>query len=339
MRTFAFMSNQIDNLEVSVVMCVYNAYPHVKEAVESTLASEEINFELVIVNDGSSDESKAYLDSLRDSRVRVIHQENAGVAAAANVGVEYANADIIARFDSDDIMHPSRLKLQLDFLRDNPNVDVVASQTELLPANFDQTGLKSYVSWTNQLMTHDQMRANRFRDAPLINPTAMFRKSILLKYGGYQIDVPEDYEFWMRMFEAEVQFGKIDQTTIQWRDLSTRLTRSHDDYSEHAFREVKLKYFALEWSRREERPIYIWGKNRQAAQWVKGLNESDIAVSRFVDFNAGSWKNLEVIDIPTALSHSEAFFIITVRDWQGVELITQALQDSGRTLSKDFYFV
>ncbi|NVK04936.1 MAG: glycosyltransferase family 2 protein [Flavobacteriia bacterium] len=333
------MSTQIVDPQVSVVMCVYNAWPHLQAAVESVLASDGVDFEFIIVDDGSTDDGAKYLKELLDARIRVIHQENKGVAIAANVGVEASQSALIARFDSDDIMHPHRLKLQYDYLKSNAEVGVVASQVELMESNFDQTGLKNFVEWSNRLLAHDQMYENRFRDTPVINPSAMFRKTIWERYGGYLSDAPEDYEYWMRLFHLGVRFGKLDQTLVQWRDLSNRLTRSHNDYSEEAFREVKLKYFALEWERSEDRPIYIWGKNKQAARWVEGLDKRGIAVSGFVDFKPGDWKGIEVLDIPTALNHQSAFFIITVRDWKGVRLIHEAMKENGKTLHSDYIVV
>lgn len=333
------MSTQIIHPKVSVVMCVYNAWPHLQAAVESVLASEGVDFEFIIVDDGSTDDGIKYLTDLRDARICVIRQENKGVAIAANVGIEASKSALIARFDSDDIMHPQRLKLQYDYLKANAEVGVVASEVELMESNFDQTGLKNFVEWSNRLLTHKQMYESRFRDTSVINPSAMFRKSIWEEHGGYLSDTPEDYEYWMRLFHLGVRFSKLDQTLVQWRDLSNRLTRTHDDYSEGAFREVKLKYFALEWDRSEDRPIYIWGKNKQAARWVEGLSERGIAVLGFVDFKAGEWKGIEVLDIPAALKHQSAYFIVTVRDWEGVRLIHEAMQEHGKKLHSDYITV
>lgn len=333
------MKDRIHAPDISVVLCTYNAWPYLESAVTSVLNSESVRFELVIVNDGSDDESADYLNQLNDERVFVIHQENRGIAHAANTGIENAQAEFIARFDADDLMHPKRLQLHLDYLREHPSVDVLASTVELMDAEFNQTGLAKYVDWTNHLLSHADMAAHRYRDATLVNPSATFRKQVWSRLGGYKQHVPEDYEFWMRGIEAGIRFAKLDVPLLKWRDLSTRLTRSHDDYSERSFREVKLNYFYSEWKERPARSLYIWGKNREASKWYEGLLQRGIVVGGFVDFQSGDWKGLEVLSIEDALKFQEAFFLIAVRDRKGNGLILEALNETGRSVQADYYCV
>jgi glycosyltransferase involved in cell wall biosynthesis len=95
------------NPAITVLMPAYNAGKYIHEAISSVLAQSFTNFELLIVNDGSTDDTLAVISSFNDARIRVINQTNKGVAAALNNGLQHAQAPYIARFDADDICYPT----------------------------------------------------------------------------------------------------------------------------------------------------------------------------------------------------------------------------------------
>src|ERR1019366_340716 len=118
--------------KVTVLMPVYNAMPFLPMAIESILAQSLLAFELLIVDDGSTDGTCAYVESLHDYRIRVLRRTHEGLGATLNAGLELCNSEYIARMDGDDVMHPHRLEAQLEYLVSNPNVCMVGSQVELL---------------------------------------------------------------------------------------------------------------------------------------------------------------------------------------------------------------
>ena len=105
---------------VTVLMPAYNAGSYIAEAIRSVLAQSFTDFELLIVNDGSTDNTGRIIRSFTDSRITVIDQANQGIAAALNTGLSKAKAPYIARFDADDICLPGRLQNQFDFLSYTP---------------------------------------------------------------------------------------------------------------------------------------------------------------------------------------------------------------------------
>ena len=119
---------------ISVVMPVYNAGRYLAAAVESMLAQDFGNFEFVIVDDGSTDDSPRQLEAFagRDSRVKVISRANTGIVGALNDGVHAATADLIARMDADDLCTPNRLRVQRDYLLANPKCVAVGSRILLI---------------------------------------------------------------------------------------------------------------------------------------------------------------------------------------------------------------
>jgi glycosyltransferase involved in cell wall biosynthesis len=117
---------------VSVVMAVWNGMPYLSEAVESVLAQTMRDFEFIVINDGSTDETERYLGGLADSRLRIFSQPNAGVGASANRGIALARGRYVARMDADDVSLPTRLERQVQFLRENPEVALVGTQFAFL---------------------------------------------------------------------------------------------------------------------------------------------------------------------------------------------------------------
>lgn len=321
-------------------MCAYNAFPYITEAVESVLASSYVDFQFVIVNDGSTDDTTAYLKTLADSRIHLIENDrNMGIARAANVGLMHCSGEYIVRFDADDIMHPHRIERSVAFLNDHPTVGVVASKVELSEASFQQEGYQLYVDWTNNLITNEAMYSSRYRDSPIVNPSACYRSSLIEKFGNYKTDVPEDYEFWMRLWSNDVEFHKLEEVLLNWRDHSRRLTRNHKDYDDASFLKVKLEYFATEWKKvGNGRSLFHWGKNKNAARWQAGLHSYGIESKAFIDFEDGTWKGIPVHRIQSALAETNAFFLVHVRDRKGGKLIRKALEAAGFEEGVDFYF-
>src|SRR5688572_26833706 len=114
--------------EVSVLMTVYNGMPYVEEAIESVQRQSLTNWELIIVDDGSTDATPAFLDALADQRIRVIHQPNGGPPVAANRGLQLCRAEFTARMDADDVAQPSRLQRQREFLLAHLSVGLLGTQ-------------------------------------------------------------------------------------------------------------------------------------------------------------------------------------------------------------------
>src|SRR5580698_4347191 len=118
---------QSNNPKVTVLMPAYNAGKYIAEAIRSVLEQSFTDFELLIINDGSTDETAKIANSFHDPRIVLINQENKGVSAALNVGLSYARAPYIARFDADDVCHPDRLKIQYNFITEYPEYSVIGS--------------------------------------------------------------------------------------------------------------------------------------------------------------------------------------------------------------------
>lgn len=197
--------------EISILMAVYNGMPYLPEAVRSIRAQTFEDWTFVIIDDGSSDGTADYLDGLDDPRIRVVHQENQGLGAALNRGLELCDTEFLARMDSDDIAYPTRLQEQLDFLREHPEVGLLGTQIQRLG--------ESRIGGSSLLpIEHTTIYQNLLEGRPgIYHPTMMCRTALLKEIGGYwEDDISEDWDMFLRMGER-TQLANLNRVLLSYR--------------------------------------------------------------------------------------------------------------------------
>lgn len=209
--------------EVSVLMTVYNGGVYVKDAYESIMSQDFINFEFIIVDDGSQDKSLDFLENITDERVKLHRIENSGLVAALNYGLKQCKGKYIARMDADDISHPSRLRIQKDFLDQNVDVDIVCSNINVI----DEQGKivsEQIQSWNNQsdLLRGLLMEAD-FK--PIIHPSVMVKRNVYNFLNGYRnLKYAEDRDLWLRA-SLNFKIFRLQDKLLNYRIHSKGISR------------------------------------------------------------------------------------------------------------------
>lgn len=210
-------------IPITVLMPVYNAEKYLVNAINSILAQTHGEFEFLIINDGSTDHTGEILDSYRDSRIKIIHQDNKGVAAALRLGIEEAEGEYIARMDADDESLPARLEIQKNCLDQNREVvlvygrhDLIDSQSRIIrkskEVGFSKTITRWLLIWKN-ILTH---------------PTVMMRNNVLKKHGlNYRLETngAEDFDLWNRL-SMFGDFLFLPQVLLRYRLLPNSVNRA-----------------------------------------------------------------------------------------------------------------
>lgn len=198
---------------VSVVMPVYNGERYLNEAITSILKQSMVDFEFIIVDDGSTDNTSKIIHSFHDRRLVYIHQANAGIAAALNKGINLAQGDYIARMDADDIAHFDRLQLQYQHMLIHDHVDILGGQAYLIDHRGERIGQKLKPIASKALKNAIEYAC------PVIHPTYFVRKPIYLELGGYRTDFPpaEDYDFLLRAFDAGKNLVNLNEFVLSYR--------------------------------------------------------------------------------------------------------------------------
>jgi glycosyltransferase involved in cell wall biosynthesis len=203
--------------KVTVLLPVYNAAPFLREAIDSILAQAFTDFELLAIDDGSTDGSGAILASYTDARLRVVrHSENRGLIATLNEGLELATGEYVARMDADDISLPTRLSRQVAFMDSHPDVGLSGAWAKQIGEG-------------NRLMakplTHDAIRCDLLFDSAFIHPLVIFRRALLIKhdlrYGDFRH--AEDLHLW-REAAALFSVANLPDVLLHYRMHSSSVT-------------------------------------------------------------------------------------------------------------------
>ncbi len=202
---------------ISVVMPAYNAGDHVIPAIRSILVQTVEDFELIVVDDGSTDDTAAVVDSFDDDRIRLIQLEkNVGIAAARNTGIEEARGEYVACHDADDRSRPDRFERQLEFLESREAIAAVGTGARLVDESGELIARRHVLT---DVSLSDLVEENYF-----VHASMMFRRSALEEVGGYDgwFEPADDFELILRL-AAEFELRNIDEPMyeIQIREDST----------------------------------------------------------------------------------------------------------------------
>mgnify|MGYP006442704749 CR=1 FL=1 len=268
---------------VTVVLPFYNAAGTLNSAMDSIATQTLTEFEFLLVDNNSTDCSLklAEQSAIMDKRFKILKEHKQGVTFATNLGSNNAQSPYVARMDADDFAYPRRLERQYQFLETHSDYGAVGSLVKFGGDENRAAGIKRFVDWNNSLITYEEILINRFVESPIINPTAMWRKSTEDKMGNYKHgDFPEDYEMWLRWLEQGVKMAKVPEVLLQWNDPPGRLTRNDERYSFEAFYRTKAQYLSL-WLKKhnlQHPEVYIWGASRRIRKRAQFLETHQIQI-------------------------------------------------------------
>ncbi len=330
---------------VSVVMPAFNAAATVRRAVRSVLAQTYRDFELIVVDDGSTDATAAEVHAAAngDERVRVLELRHGGIVRALNEGIGAARGELIARMDADDEMRPHRLEAQVALLAERPDVGVVGCLVEFGGDREDACGYALHVDWLNSLREPDEIALHRFVESPVAHPSVTFRRELVDRLGGYlDSDEPEDYELWLRWMDAGVRFAKVPEVLLRWNDSPTRMSRTSVRYARDAFYACKGRYLAR-FVRRHAGPtrrVWLWGAGRTTRKRFAALESAGIELAGYIDIDAakiGQRIGGRPVRSPDDLPSPDESFVIGGVGVRGArEEIRARLEARGFRLGADF---
>ncbi|BBZ96752.1 hypothetical protein ABIE85_003563 [Bradyrhizobium diazoefficiens] len=216
------MTDQDRAPTVSVVLSVRNGGADLPKALETILKQSFTDFELIAINNGSTDGTREFLDQIADPRVRVYHQEDKGLAAALNRGISLARGRYIARQDHDDWALPTRIAQQVAFLDANPDHALVGTRAEVWVGN----------SPTGRFHDHptedENLRFALLFNNYFVHSSVMMRKTALDQVGVYTTDrsrqPPEDYELWSRI-ARQFRVANLPERLTIYREVPTSMSR------------------------------------------------------------------------------------------------------------------
>ena len=334
----------INNDLISIITPFKNSSIYIEECINSILKQTIENWELIIVDDYSTDNSYDIVRkiSLNDKRIKLYkNNSNNGIIEALRIGLDKSSGNYITRMDSDDLMDSIKLEELYTNLKKTGKGFISTSCVKYFSKEGIGVGYKNYEDWLNSLMVNKNNYTDIYKECVIPSPNWMIHKKDLLACGGFDFDIyPEDYDLVFRFYKNNIKVISSLKKLHLWRDYSSRTSRTDANYADNHFLDLKIKYF-LELHYNYNYELVIWGAGKKGKLLAKKLSEKKIDFSWVCDnpnkigkniYN----KNLHDVKYLNELNNYQA--IITVANKESQKLIKNFFDSKNLEKMKDYYY-
>ncbi len=324
---------------ISIVMPVKNTAQFLEECLDSIISQTRNDWELLAVNDHSTDASLDVLTRYaeKDARIKVFNNKGNGIIPALQLAYSKSSGNLITRMDSDDIMKPDKLQDLSADLEHNGEGHVALGLVKYFSEDGIRDGFARYETWLNGLIANGNNFTEIYKECVIPSPCWMMHRSDFDSCGGFNSEVyPEDYDLVFRWYQNNITCIANNKVLHLWRDYPTRTSRTDEHYADASFIEIKTNYF-LKLDYNTAKNLVVWGagkkgkfvaelllKNNIPFQWVcDNPNKigKDIYGQRLLSFTAlnelENTQSIVTVANPKAQTEIKKFFTT-----KGEELIT-----------------
>lgn len=233
-------------MEISVLMCVRNGEKFIKQTIESILKQTYKDFEFIIVINCSTDRTKEIINEYTDTRIKLYQTDIGQLSYNLNFGLSKSIGKYIVRIDADDIAKPERIEKQLNYMKKH-DIDVLGSNIDYIDDH------NNFIKTVVYPKGNSEIRKQIFYKAVLAHPAVMFKKSAVMKIGGYLGGrYAQDYDLWLRLMrDNEIKFHNFQESLLNYRIHSNQTKGNKFSYAEvsgYLLKETlytgKIKYMA-----------------------------------------------------------------------------------------------
>lgn len=268
-------------LLISILIPFKNTSNYLHECLDSILIQNYPNWELLIVDDGSTDNSYEIVSEYlkKDKRIKLLKNDGCGIIEALRLAFKHSSGELITRMDSDDIMTPNKLEVMANLLTKHGKGHVAIGLVNYFSKEGISEGFYKYEKWLNELTISGTNYSELYKECVVPSPCWMTYKEDLIKCGGFEPNrYPEDYDLAFRFYKYGLKCIPCTDVLHHWRDYPIRTSRTHEHYAQNHFIDLKLHYF-LELNYVMSRPLVIWGAGQ------KGKTVSKVLVNKGVPFH------------------------------------------------------
>ncbi len=260
-------------------MPVKNTGAFLEECLDSILNQTFKDWELIAVDDTSTDHSHQILQSYsnKDVRVKIFKNSGNGIIAALQLAYLYSKGCFITRMDSDDLMEPEKLELMLNRLQLKRNGHIAVGLVNYFASGVLGEGYSNYANWLNKLTLSESNFSAIYIECTIPSPCWMISRNEFDNCGGFNSDVyPEDYDLAFRFRKAGLKITAVKKVIHQWRDYDTRTSRTDKNYADNRFAELKVMHF-LEQDYDTEKSLVLWGAGKKGKKVAQLLSDRKIS--------------------------------------------------------------
>ena len=264
---------------VSIIMAVKDTAPYLHDCIDSIIAQTYSNWELIAVNDHSSDDTPKILEeySKKDSRIKVFHSDRPKLIPTLQIAYSKATGTLINRMDSDDRMPDYKIKVLVDEWDKYGKGVVIAGGTEhFVDEGEVGGGFIKYEKWLNKVAKNSTHYQEIYTECVIPSHCWIIHRDDFNMVGAFDpIIYPEDYDLCFRFYKHKLKVIGIDYILHHWRDRSDRISRTWEEYKDNRYFNLKLDFF-FELDRDKSRPLVLWGAGRNGKDMAKLIlkNES-----------------------------------------------------------------
>ncbi len=263
---------------ISILIPFKNTEDYLSECLESIVLQTYTHWELLIVDDHSTDASYSLVASYanKDPRITLLKNNGKGIIQALQTAFTASKGDYITRMDSDDIMTSEKLHVLLNNLQTKGKQHVATGLVHYFSEKGISDGYRKYETWLNQLTQKGTNYSDIYKECVIPSPCWMLHRDDLLAIDAFNpTRYPEDYDLTFRFYKHNYTVIPCDTVLHHWRDYGTRASRTDANYAENSFIDIKLHYF-LDIDYDNLRPLVVWGAGQKGKTIAKKLIAKDI---------------------------------------------------------------
>lgn len=226
---------------VTILLPAYNCQNYIQQTIDSILNQTYPNFELLIINDGSTDNTSKIINNYTDNRIKhIINEKNKGLIYTLNKGISIAKGKYIARIDADDICLPTRIEKQVNWLNNNNNTVIVATTVSFINEHNQPSGTWSLDEKT---ITSKQIQKAMLWECCIAHPSVMMRTEVIKNYKyNHKQKHTEDYDLWLQILADKKIIEKINEPLLLYRIHTQSVTGSFHRKKNSFFTIAKTKF-------------------------------------------------------------------------------------------------
>jgi glycosyltransferase involved in cell wall biosynthesis len=333
----------MDKSGISILLPFKNTAEFLPECIQSIIEQSYDDWEILAVNDHSTDNSLDIMLSYaeKESRIKVLINDGHGIIEALRTAYSHSTGTFITRMDSDDIMSPNKLEIMVNSLRHHGEGHVAIGKVKYFSKDGVGGGYKSYEKWLNSLTEKGLNYSEIYKECVIPSPCWMVTRKDLERAGSFLSDrYPEDYDLAFRFYESDLKCIPCTEILLYWRDYGHRTSRTSEHYAQNYFLDIKLNYF-LKLDHDTQRPLILWGAGNKGKNLAKNLLDKKIAFTWVCNnsnkigldiYDKKMYHYLEINKLPNAQ------IIITVANKEAQEFIKDYLLSLGKNPVQDYFF-
>lgn len=263
---------------VSILIPFKNTGPFLVDCLSSILKQTYKNWEVLAINDHSTDNGKAIVRQFSnwDGRIKLLANEGNGIIDALRSAYRNSKGTLITRMDSDDIMAPHKIERMVDSLLISDKGHLATGKVKYFSDRGISDGYARYEKWINNLTGQGSNFSEIYKECVIPSPCWMAFREDLDACGAFEPNrYPEDYDLTFRFYEHKLKCIPCNQILHYWRDYDSRTSRTSEHYAQNYFLDIKLHYF-LRLDHDATRPLAVWGAGNKGKEIAKGLRKRNI---------------------------------------------------------------